>query len=137
MNTADEIAALLTTCNARYLSMARFMETLLEEITGNRPLVIREKLKELEAFQAEAARLDTRMKQRVEESGISVLPQGLIAQRRELLNRIGECNRLLVDKLEGKMSVMADELERNRRGRSALGKYKSAGRKGTTFHYTT
>jgi len=137
MNTADEIAGLLTTCNAQYLSMARFMETLLEEITDNRPLVIREKLKELEALQVEAARLDTRMKQRVEESGISVLPQKLIEQRRELLNRIGECNRLLVDKLEGKMSVMADELERNRRGRSALGKYKSTGRKGTTFHYTT
>ncbi|ORJ63475.1 hypothetical protein [Geothermobacter hydrogeniphilus] len=137
MNTTDEIAALLATCNAQYLSMAGFMETLLEEITGNRPLVIREKLKELEALQAEAARLDTRMKQRVEESGISVLPQKLVEQRRELLNRIGECNRLLVDKLEGKMSVMADELERNRRGRSALGKYKSTGRKGTTFHYTT
>lgn len=128
---------LLADCNNQYLSLISFMEMLLEQIGTLDPVLIRERLQELDKLQAEASRRDNLLKSHITKTGQTNLQGDFLNLRQKLLQQLTDLNDLLVQKLEGKMSVMAHELNQTRRNRQALGSYKPYGKTSRFFRQTT
>jgi len=124
MQNKEILISMLSRCNAHYLCLYELMTQLLECIESDSPLVIRENLLELDSLQSLATRIDKEFLAELKTGTMDSLPAAELTRRKDLLDKITALNSLLVDKLEGKMSVMASEIDNNRRNQQALGGYR-------------
>jgi len=126
---------LMACCNEHYREMLRFMEDLYAEIPKTTAFAVRESLRSLSQMQDRARLLDGELRDQVRKCGLESLPDELLAQRRELLAEVARINSLLVERIEGKIVVLDNELRQNRLGRTAMAGYRGAGpRRGQVVH---
>ncbi|RMF44520.1 MAG: hypothetical protein D6751_08950 [Deltaproteobacteria bacterium] len=125
MSPADsQLYQKMRSCNDHYGAMLRFMENLYHDLPKLSPLVVRESMRTLDQMQDQARRLDSELRQLVQQTGLEALPEDLLSVRRRLLDEVQKSNSLLVDLLEGKIVLIESELRRNRQGQTAMNGYR-------------
>ncbi|TYP00170.1 hypothetical protein EDC39_101331 [Geothermobacter ehrlichii] len=135
MKQEQSLYELMKVCNEHYRHMLRFMEELYADMPKTTTFAVRESLRSLGQMQNRAKQLDGELRRLVQQTGLESLPEDLLAIRRELLADVARVNSLLVDRIEGKIVVLDNELRQNRLGRAAMTGYRSAGpRRGQVVH---
>lgn len=123
MNDAIALAELSV---QQYQEILEHARELSRDILGNQAIDFSPVMQHIELLQDRAEATDSLLHQRLQEVDDEVSIAARLNRRIELMQELSQLNRLLVDHLESKMSVMAKELGQSRLSRFAMAGYRNS-----------
>ncbi len=116
---------LLRQSMTRYGEIHLFLNSMEGRLAVLEPVALQSVILRLRSLQDDAATQDVELNRRLDHEGASAANLPLFQERLALLRRVGERNRLLLDKINGIISLISSELAQIRDGRTALNGYKT------------